>query len=478
MSAPSIIAQQLRITGRFFLSWLRSHRFHARLRVLTRLKGIALATALSTAAVASSAVVLTLAPENKAQTLSSRTVTEQLTPPDLKALMVQLANENEIRPKKVFVRNGETLTSLMARLGITDPEAVRYIRSQDNLQPLVLPQPGQYVSAGTLPDGRLAYLRMYLEGPHERDSQTLEVTRHGDLLIGKKLPFSFDTIEEGLSGSVDKNFQQTVQTLKIPENVADQLAEVWEGAVNPIRELQTGDKIRLIFERKFADGNFIRNGQLLAAQIVRQDQVYEAYWFADGIGAGSFYTLDGRSSKQTFMRIPLEVQEVSSEFAALRRHPVTGVLRPHNGTDFRAPKGARIFAAADGVVTFVGYERKGYGKYLKLDHGLGRTTLYAHMSKIAPLKRGMKVRKGDVIGYVGRTGLATGPHLHYELMLDGVQINPRTADLPDTENLSAFQLAQLRTHAEPLQMRFRLMAQQEADTVSQPISKTEHSDTP
>ena len=171
------------------------------------------------------------------------------------------------------------------------------------------------------------------------------------------------------------------------------------------------------------------------------------------------------------MRVPLEIQEVSSEFAALRRHPVTGVLRPHNGTDFRAPKGSRIFAAADGVVTFVGYERKGYGKYLKLDHGLGRTTLYAHMSKVAPLKRGMRVQKGDIIGYVGRTGLATGPHLHYELMLNGVQINPRTADLPDTENLSAFQLAQLRTHAEPLQTRFRLMAEEEARQAEVKASK-------
>jgi len=115
------------------------------------------------------------------------------------------------------------------------------------------------------------------------------------------------------------------------------------------------------------------------------------------------------------------------------------------------------------VVTFVGYERKGYGRYVKIDHGLGRTTLYAHMSRITKnLRAGQKVERGDVIGYVGRTGLATGPHLHYELMFDGVQINPRTADLPDTENLTAFQVAQLKTIARPIQARFDLLAESES----------------
>ena len=194
--------------------------------------------------------------------------------------------------------------------------------------------------------------------------------------------------------------------------------------------------------------------------MVSGEDVHEAYWFENDSRAGGFYTLAGRASQQTFMRVPLDVKDVSSEFAPLRRHPVTGVVRPHNGTDFRAPSGSRIFAAADGVVTFVGYERKGYGRYVKIDHGLGRTTLYAHMSRITKnLRAGQKVERGDVIGYVGRTGLATGPHLHYELMFDGVQINPRTADLPDTENLTAFQVAQLKTIARPIQARFDLLAE-------------------
>ena len=157
--------------------------------------------------------------------------------------------------------------------------------------------------------------------------------------------------------------------------------------------------------------------------------------------------------------MPLDFKDVSSEFAPLRRHPVTGVLRPHNGTDFRAPSGSRILAAADGRVTRVAYEARGYGHYVQIDHGLNRTTLYAHMRRVAKgIRPGVIVKKGDEIGYVGMTGLATGPHLHYELQIDGVQINPATADLPDTENLSAYQLAQLRASAQPLIERFERAA--------------------
>ena len=163
-----------------------------------------------------------------------------------------------------------------------------------------------------------------------------------------------------------------------------------------------------------------------------------------------------------FLRVPLDIKDVSSEFAPLRRHPVTGVLRPHNGTDLRAPQGSRVLAAADGRVTKVAYEAKGYGNYVQIDHGLGRTTLYAHMRRVQKgVRPGVLVKKGQLIGLVGRTGLATGPHLHYELMIDGVQINPATADLPDTENLSAYQLAQLRARALPIQKMFEDAAREE-----------------
>ena len=238
-----------------------------------------------------------------------------------------------------------------------------------------------------------------------------------------------------------------------------------EEADRPIAVLAKGDRIRVLFEKKFADGTFVRDGRLLAVQIVHGDDVYEAVRFR-GDESESFYTLDGQSSRQTFLRVPLEVQDVSSEYAPLRRHPVTGIVRSHNGTDFRAPSGTRIFAASNGVVTLRRYEARGYGRYIKIDHGLGRTTLYAHMSKVAPgIRVGARVKKGDVIGYVGATGLVTGPHLHYELMFNDVQVNPKTADLPDTENLSNYQLAQMHAQADVWLKAFDKFAEEEGESL-------------
>lgn len=390
-------------------------------------------------------------------------ITESVDDSVLAQALDALRRNGSVTPRSLIARNGETLTSLLARLEVLDPQAVSYIRSQQMLRPLVMPQAGQYVNAGILPDGRLAFLHLYLEGPHARDSRRIEVTRTGELFAAAEYPVAFDTLEESISGVASSGFVATVKSLHIPADIAEQLRIVWEGADNPVHTLKKGDSLRLVFERKFAGGDFIRNGQLLAVQVVSGNDVHEAYWFENDSRAGGFYTLEGHASQQTFMRVPLDIKDVSSEFSPLRRHPVTGIVRPHNGTDFRAPSGSRIFAAADGIITFVGYERKGYGRYVKIDHGLGRTTLYAHMSRITKnLRIGQKVERGDVIGYVGQTGLATGPHLHYELMFNGVQINPRTADLPDTENLTAFQLAQLKTIARPIQARFDLLAESES----------------
>ena len=434
MTAPSLIARQLRTAGRAFRSWLKVWASSPLLHACRLSTGAATAGIASMVVIGTTGAMLGVSPSRAQEKHRADFVTGSVDDSVLTQALDALRRNGSVTPRSLTVRNGETLSSLLARLEVVDPPAVSSIRSH-----------------------------LYLEGPHPQDSRRIEVTRTGELFAAAEYPVAFDTLEESISGVASSGFAATVESLRIPADIAEQLKVVWEGADNPVRTLKQGDSLRLVFERKFAGGDFIRNGQLLAVQVVSGEDVHEAYWFENDSRAGGFYTLAGRASQQTFMRVPLDVKDVSSEFAPLRRHPVTGVVRPHNGTDFRAPSGSRIFAAADGVVTFVGYERKGYGRYVKIDHGLGRTTLYAHMSRITKnLRAGQKVERGDVIGYVGRTGLATGPHLHYELMFDGVQINPRTADLPDTANLTAFQVAQLKTIARPIQARFDLLAESES----------------
>ncbi len=362
----------------------------------------------------------------------------------------------DVTERNITVKAGDTLLSLYGRLGLKDPEIIDFIRARHDLRPFVIPQIGQFVSAGVYADGRIAYLRMYLEGPHARDSRVLEILRDGAKIVGSNQPFVFDVIEETASGRFEGSLSVTAEALDIPDNIVAQLDNVWDQGRSPIAKMKKGDLLQVAYERKYADGHFIRNGQLLAVRVVRGQQTAEALWSPE---AHNYYTSTGEAVKQTFLRVPLDVKEVSSEFAPMRRHPVTGKLRPHNGTDFRAPKGSRIFAASDGTVTFVGFQRRGYGRYIKIDHGQNRETVYAHLSAFATgLKQGQHVKKGEVIGFVGRSGLATGNHLHYELVVDGVQINPLTADIPDTANLTPFQLARLKTISTPVLDRFTVLA--------------------
>lgn len=463
MTAPTPIAELLRAIGKQYNRWQRflAVKLHLNFSKYTH-RSIAIGAMVCLVALTVWACLL-LSPRAGNNMPPVQTVVQTVATPDLSQTIENIKKAETYTPRHETVRPGETMLSLFAHLGIKDPRIFDFINQTPATRPIVMIQPGQYVTTGVRPDGTLDYLRLYMEGPHDHDSRTIEVMRIGDDFAASVLPFTFTTRTAMISGTARKTLSQTIRALKIPDNIADELPRVWEGAANPLNKLREGDTIRLIYEQKYAEGKFVRDGQLLAIQLVRNNKtVNEAFWFSDGLGAGSFYTLDGRSASQTFLRVPLEIKDVSSEFAPLRRHPITGVIRPHNGTDFRAPSGSRIFAAADGVVTFVGYEAKGYGNYVKVNHGLGRVTIYAHMRKVAPgIKRRVHVKKGDLLGFVGMTGLATGPHLHYELVINGVQINPKTADLPDTDNLSAYQTAQLKGQARVYQQQFEAAAKAE-----------------
>ena len=462
MPAPSLVANVLCALGRAALLSSRTRLIRLGLRP-DEDKPRALALGLLIVGTGLAAGLLSaLGPALAPSPVRAETISIDVQTPDLTPEIAELARLGAYTPRHYDVGPGDTLISLFAHLGIQDPQALSFFDAAPHLEPFLALQPGQHITAGVADSGELEFLRLYLDGPRQADSRTIEVSRIGRELISDVLPFTFSTMDALVSGEAKNGLNATAKSLNIPESIADQLLTVWDGADDPVAALKPGATLRLVFEKKYADGRFVKDGQLLAAQIVDEAGVHEAFWFSDGPHPGSFYTLDGRSASQTFLRVPLDIKDVSSEFAPLRRHPVTGVLRPHNGTDLRAPQGSRVLAAADGRVTKVAYEAKGYGNYVQIDHGLGRTTLYAHMRRVQKgVRPGVLVKKGQLIGLVGRTGLATGPHLHYELMIDGVQINPATADLPDTENLSAYQLAQLRARALPIQKMFEDAAREE-----------------
>lgn len=383
-----------------------------------------------------------------------RTLTvEPVRLPDLRGQMAAIEAVTDPISHEIFVREAETLTSLLARLQIKDTQARDFILRNPETHALVYPKQGQFVTAVAGEDGKLEELRLYTDSDISGKGSRLEVRRTARGFQANTTPYEYDTELTMANGVVSSSPDASLLNAGVPAKIVEQMHSAFDFDRDIVSQLQRGDAFRLIYETKFAEGSFVRHGRLLAMQLDHNGKTTELFRFDNDNAGGNFYDAEGNISRRTFMRVPLDVQSVTSEFSPMRRHPVTGVLRPHLGTDFRAPWGAVVRAAADGTVEFAGVGT-GYGNYIRIAHGPGILTLYAHLSSIDPhVKKGTKVKYGEVIGRVGQTGLATGPHLHYELKFGNVQINPMTVRLPDTKTLTPYQFAQMEVLIAPLRAK-------------------------
>ncbi len=219
-------------------------------------------------------------------------------------------------------------------------------------------------------------------------------------------------------------------------------------------DIRQGDEFNVVYEQKYQDGEYVSDGKVLAADFVNQGKTHRAVWFESGDGeVKGYFTPDGKGLRKAFLRAPLDFTRISSAFNSRRLHPILGIVRAHKGTDYAAPTGTPIWSAGEGRIAFAG-RKGGYGNVMIIDHGKGISTVYGHMSRFGKSMRvGRHVQQGETIGYVGMTGLATGPHLHYEYLVNGTQRNPAKVPMPRTEipsrylaefsNQSAAELAQL-----------------------------------
>ena len=212
------------------------------------------------------------------------------------------------------------------------------------------------------------------------------------------------------------------------------------------QDLREGDAFQIVYEELWREGERLRDGGVVAVNFVNSGKPYTAVRF-EREGNAEFFDLDGRPLRKSFMRTPIEFARLSSGFGA-RRHPVLGRMRMHKGVDYAAPTGTPIFAAGDARVKFAGWQN-GYGRTVVLDHGNGITTLYGHMSRLGSYRVGQRVQQGRTIGYVGASGLATGPHLHYEFRVNNVHRNPLTVTMPKPEPLTGPALAEYRRATAP-----------------------------
>ena len=271
------------------------------------------------------------------------------------------------------------------------------------------------------------------------DSETLKVTRDAN-------GFSSDVLENPLeihtrtaSATIESSLFQAAADASLDDRVAFELAEIFQYDIDFVLDIQSGDRFTVVYEEVFQDGEPLRTGRILAAKFINEGREYRAVRYADAQNNADYFTPDGRSLRKAFIRAPVQFSRISSRFNPSRRHPVLNTIRAHRGVDYAAPVGTPVRAAGDGRVRFAG-RQGGYGNVIEREHGSGVVTVYGHLSRFASrLHRGQRVDLGEVIGYVGKTGLATGPHLHYEYRVRGVHKNPQTVALPDAEPIAAME---------------------------------------
>jgi murein DD-endopeptidase MepM/ murein hydrolase activator NlpD len=241
------------------------------------------------------------------------------------------------------------------------------------------------------------------------------------------------------TGEIKSTLYAATDAAGLSDPVANQMAEIFGGDIDFHHDLRKGDRFTVVYEMTYSNGEAIRSGRILAAEFINQGHIYSTVYFQTDSSHGDYYTQDGKSMHKAFLRSPLEFSRVSSGFSLSRLHPVLNTWRAHKGVDYAAPTGTKVKVTADGVVALVG-KQGGYGNVIMVNHQGKYTTVYGHLSHFAAgLHRGQRVSQGEVIGYVGMTGLATGPHLHYEFKIDGTQRDPLRVALPDAAPISAAQ---------------------------------------
>ncbi|MEO8224808.1 MAG: peptidoglycan DD-metalloendopeptidase family protein, partial [Gammaproteobacteria bacterium] len=245
---------------------------------------------------------------------------------------------------------------------------------------------------------------------------------------------------------------EAAQESRVSEKLIMNMARIFEYDIDFVRDIGAGDQFALVYEELWRDGTKLGEGEVLAAEFVNRGARYTAIRYDDAGGRPAYYTHDGQPMRKAFVRAPVAFTRISSGFNPGRLHPILNTIRAHQGVDYAAPKGTPVKASGDGKIIFRGW-KGGYGNTIILQHGGNVTTLYGHLSRFGSRSYGSRVRQGDVIGFVGATGLATAPHLHYEYRKNGVHLNPSTVILPNAEPLRGQELTAFRSAAQPLLQR-------------------------
>ncbi len=359
-------------------------------------------------------------------------ITTRLVVRDLALPALTPAQTGEAYWREARIERGDTLGSVLARLEVSDAAAQQFLRTDEGARRLYQLMPGKSVRVETDDDGRLLALRYLAQG-----GTMLSVERRADGFVAASAPPGYGVRTEVRAGEIRSSMFGAADEVGLPDAVTMQLVEVFSGDIDFYHDLRRGDRFAVVYETHDVDGAPAGAGKLIAAEFVNKGVIYRAFLWRGADGSEAYYSHDGKSLRKAFLRSPVEFTRITSGFSLARFHPFLHTWRAHKGVDFAAPTGTPVRATADGKVVVAG-KQNGYGNVVILQHAGASSTVYAHLSRFAAgTKPGARVAQGTVIGYVGQTGWATGPHLHYEFRVSNVQRNPMTIALPDALPLAA-----------------------------------------
>ncbi len=348
----------------------------------------------------------------------------------------------------VQVKPGQTLGELFEHMGVPATTMYRILEQPGAKQTLTRLQPGAELAFDLPVDGGLRTFRFDRDDTHR-----VELTIGADEITEQVIERPSQTRTVIASGEISSSLYASARRAGLsPAAIATLTDQIFQYDIDFTRT-QKGDRFSAIYEQIWREGERIGTGEIAAATFTTGGETYSGFRF-EHEGKVGYYTADGRPLKKAFIRMPIPYARVTSGFSKARKHPVLGRTRRHDGVDYGAGTGTPIHAAGDARVQFVGW-KSGYGRTVVLDHGKGYTTLYAHMSRFGKYKRGARLKQGAVIGHVGSSGLATGPHLHYEFRINGVHRNPLTVTMPPAEPLKGAALAAFQAQTAPTLARIQ-----------------------
>ena len=400
-----------------------------------------------------------------AANLPVRTLVETLSTPNLDAQVAALEQQTLKLYRNDITRSSDTAEGLLRRLGLVDADAAAFIRKTPEVRQALLNRAGRNVSVEANEQQQLLTLTTrWLKNDNDSQFQRMVITRDANNQFSVRTDTAPLTASVRMAGgTVNSSLYEASDEARLPDSVTRQLADVFSGQIDFHRALRKGAVFSVVYETLEAEGEPLRAGRLLSAEITNDQKTYNAVWFQEPGQKGSYFTLKGDSLRRAFLASPMPYSRRTSGFG-MREHPILHTQRAHLGVDYAAPIGTPVMSVADGVVVESGYQGA-FGNMVIVQHNARQSTVYAHLSRMN-VKRGQTIKQGDIVGAVGTTGLSIGPHLHFEFRINGRHVDPLTlAQQGSSEPISSAQRPQFNQRAESARAQLMAAAQMRQNNV-------------